>query len=167
MAETKKKQPARKTSIKKSSEKNADLDGELLQQLSRVETTLLRVKSSYSGPVPSADMAEGYEKLLPGSADRFLTMAEQKQSLLHQQEMESLKNDTRRIRGSTLVSLSLTGAAVFAIWAGHPIAAVFIISVAFSPTIIRALFREIFAPAQDLSSSAGKHPLSSDGGQRD
>ena len=149
MAETKKKRPSRKTSVKKTSEKNAGLDGELLHQLSRVETTLLRVKSSYSGPVPSAEMAEGYEKLLPGSADRFLTMAEKKQSLLHQQEMAFLKNDTRRIRGSTLVSLSFTAAAVFAIWAGHPIAGVFIVSVAFSPTIIRALFKELFTPARD------------------
>ena len=110
---------------------------------------MLMVKSSYSGPVPSAEMAECYEKMQSGSADRFLTMAEQKQSMRHQQEMVSLQNDTRRIRASTVISVSFAVVAVIAIRAGHPIVGVFIVSAGVLPTIIRILVKELFTQEKD------------------
>ena len=33
--------------------------------------------SKYSGPIPPPETLEGYERLLPGAAERILTMAEQ------------------------------------------------------------------------------------------
>lgn len=33
--------------------------------------------SEFSGPLPHPGILEGYEKILPGSADRILTMAEE------------------------------------------------------------------------------------------
>lgn len=40
----------------------------------------------FSGPIPPPNIISGYEKILPGSADRILTMAEKQSE--HRQQME-------------------------------------------------------------------------------
>ena len=45
-------------------------------------------KELYTGPIPHPSIMEKYEKILPGSADRILIMAEKQAS--HRQEMEKI-----------------------------------------------------------------------------
>ena len=44
------------------------------------------IKEEFSGPIPHPDIIEKYERILPGSADRIITMAERQAS--HRQNME-------------------------------------------------------------------------------
>ena len=53
---------------------------------SQIQTTTAIYHRQVVGPLPAADEFAGYEKVLPGAADRILTMAE-KQSQ-HRQELE-------------------------------------------------------------------------------
>ena len=57
-----------------------DLTGENVLKFS--ELTAFR-SESYQGPVPHPDHAAAYEKLVPGSAGRFLAMAEKEQDHRH------------------------------------------------------------------------------------
>lgn len=58
----------------------------------------LLLQTSVSGPIPSSREVAGYEKTLPGSANRIITMAENQSN--HRQEIEkmivskSLKNES-------------------------------------------------------------------------
>lgn len=52
--------------------------GQGQQALVAVETTL-----SHSGPIPSPEVIGGYEKVLAGSADRIIKMAEKEQDHRH------------------------------------------------------------------------------------
>ena len=53
------------------------------------------VESQFSGPIPPPDIIKGYEEVLPGAAERILSMAE-KQSA-HRQDMERImvKSESR------------------------------------------------------------------------
>jgi len=146
MAEIKQRRSPRKAATTKDAKKSSGLDGELLD---KVNTALKKVNSSYSGPVPSAEMVKGYEEILPGSADRFLSMAEREQDWHHQREVAIIKNDTKRKRSSTLIFFAIAGVAVFALWAGHPVAATIIITMEGLPKLIRG-----FRKAQKNSSAA-------------
>lgn len=44
------------------------------------------IQSEFSGPIPPPSIIEGYERVLPGSADRIIAMAERQS--LHRQKME-------------------------------------------------------------------------------
>lgn len=44
------------------------------------------MQSEFSGPIPPPNMIKGYEEILPGAADRILTMAERQSA--HRQDME-------------------------------------------------------------------------------
>jgi uncharacterized membrane protein len=45
----------------------------------------------HSGPLPPPQVIEGYEKILPGAADRIITMAELEQRHQHQAEVRNQK----------------------------------------------------------------------------
>ena len=64
-------------------------------QLQAVHTEM----ATYSGPIPPANQLSQYEQVLPGAADRIITMAE-KQSQ-HRQEIEKVSIRTNA-RNSTL-----------------------------------------------------------------
>lgn len=51
--------------------------------------------SEYSGPIPPPSILSGYEKILPGSAERILAMAEKQSN--HRQNMEEkmIKSESR------------------------------------------------------------------------
>lgn len=57
-------------------------DGERRETLTRVEAHFVE----YSGPLPPPGAMQGYEDVLPGSADRILTMAELRQRQLARYE---------------------------------------------------------------------------------
>ncbi|MEY8283230.1 DUF2335 domain-containing protein [Lachnospiraceae bacterium 50-23] len=44
------------------------------------------IQGEFSGPIPPPNIIEGYEKVLPGSADRIISMAERQSE--HRQKME-------------------------------------------------------------------------------
>lgn len=44
------------------------------------------IKEEFSGPIPHPDIIEKYEKILPGAADRIISMAENQAT--HRQDME-------------------------------------------------------------------------------
>lgn len=44
------------------------------------------IKEEFSGPIPHPDIIEKYERIIPGSADRIITMAEKQAA--HRQAME-------------------------------------------------------------------------------
>jgi uncharacterized membrane protein len=67
-------------------------------------------KSFYSGPLPEPQAMARYEDTLPGSANRILSLVENEQSIRQRDNRHILFNDTLRVLGSTVVSLSLVGA---------------------------------------------------------
>lgn len=86
----------------------------------------------YSGPIPPAEVAEGYERLVPGATARILAMAENQQA--HRIAQESAVNqsniisqqaaDDRLARGQWMAySLALVGLGLSAalIFLGHPL----------------------------------------------
>ena len=75
---------------------------------------------SYSGPVPPPAMVRAYEEMNPGSAKKFLEMAEKEQSSRHRDGFMVRLNDSFRIFGSIIVSLALIGAAVYCAVIGQP-----------------------------------------------
>ena len=129
MAEKQKRPPARKPKTKKQSELSSDLDLDIHPELEKRLAVLMRSEQSFSGPVPSAEMAERYEKIQSGSAGRFLTMAEKEQDLHHHREMKSLSNDTKRIWTEQLMYLLFFGILLFAFWTGNPWAATVIFGI--------------------------------------
>jgi len=115
-------------------------------------------QESYSGPIPHPTLFEGYERILPGSADRILKMAEQQQS--HRIEIENLAiksqlkaNRRGQIFGFLLmiVCLGLGGYLAFIGMAAASIVLIFVII-----ALVAALFfREKIAISADLKKKKG------------
>ena len=84
----------------------------------------------YSGPIPPPLVLEQYDKVLPGSAERILKMAEQQ--ALHRQSLEKtvIEADARNATLGVLCALTITIGflilAGFAIYSGQSIAAAII-----------------------------------------
>lgn len=51
--------------------------------------------SEFSGPLPHPGILEGYEKILPGSADRILTLAEQEANYRRQIDNSIINTESR------------------------------------------------------------------------
>lgn len=60
-----------------------------------IATMIRQEVQQYSGPLPHPDMMRGYEELLPGSADRILTMAEKEEDHRHEMEKNFLEMEFR------------------------------------------------------------------------
>jgi uncharacterized membrane protein len=86
---------------------------------------------SWQGPVPHPAALEHYEKILPGMAERVLTMAEEEQEhrhLIEQETVKSLDTDQKSARKTEqtglvlafLTVLALCGSAVLCAFIGHP-----------------------------------------------
>jgi uncharacterized membrane protein len=78
---------------------------------------------SYSGPVPPSSELRAHEEILPGAADRIITMAEKEQDHRHSSGKKFLHNDRIRIIGAIVVSLGLLAAAVYALYLDRPLLA--------------------------------------------
>lgn len=96
-------------------------DPEKLKQISYI----VRQQSLHSGPLPPPEIFKGYEDVLPGAADRILSMAEKESR--HRQDLEkiSLKGDlSSRTLGQTLafvISISAIGAGTYMVISGATI----------------------------------------------
>jgi uncharacterized membrane protein len=79
--------------------------------------------SSYSGPLPPADQLLAYEKVLPGSADRLLRMAERQQEHRHELERMTVREATNRswwgLRLGFIITIAVIGVAAAAIFTGR------------------------------------------------
>jgi len=60
------------------------------KQLSKVRASL----QSFSGPIPHPSTLEGYERLVKGSADRIIQMAEKQVTHRHSIEKKIIKSET-------------------------------------------------------------------------
>jgi uncharacterized membrane protein len=81
---------------------------------------LAAAQQTWTGPYPPPEAAERFEKLLPGSFNRILTMAEQTQAAqirINEKAQGYLRDDTRRGHwlGWTSTVLAMIGAAVCAL----------------------------------------------------
>ncbi|MBI4266931.1 MAG: DUF2335 domain-containing protein [Chloroflexi bacterium] len=80
----------------------------------------------YEGPIPDPSTLQEYEKVIPGSADRILRMAERQAE--HRQFLEKtvIHGDSRRafygLWVGAFVALCVLGGAIFLIYTGHDVA---------------------------------------------
>lgn len=65
-------------------------EGQLIEKVAAVVR-----REEFSGPIPHPSILEGYEKILPGSADRILRMAEAQVSHRHDLEKSMVKTESR------------------------------------------------------------------------
>lgn len=54
----------------------------------RLIAEIIQVQREFSGPIPHPEIIQGYEEVVPGSADRIIKMAERQAE--HRQKMESI-----------------------------------------------------------------------------
>lgn len=88
------------------------LDAEAVEEV--VEEVVVRIASRFSGPLPSPDVLEGYERTLPGAADRIIAMAERQNVHRINMERRMVSSDVAvRARGQ-LFGLVIVLAAIIA-----------------------------------------------------
>jgi uncharacterized membrane protein len=107
--------------------------GELVMNVRQalVQTTTM---VQHRGPIPPPEQFGGYEKILPGSADRILKMAEKEQDHRHEWESGHLRWDglinVVSLSFGWLLSLALAAGAVYCATIHEPAAAVALTGVA-------------------------------------
>jgi uncharacterized membrane protein len=77
----------------------------------------------FSGPLPSPDILERYDQIVPGLADRVVTVFEEQATHRMDLERTVIKGDTRRANAGMVTAavfgLSLLAASVYLIMNGH------------------------------------------------
>ena len=73
----------------------------------------------YSGPLPDAESFRRYENVLPGAADRILTMAEKEQQRHMESQNQFTKLEEKRISTVKTVSILTLLVSVYAMYLGH------------------------------------------------
>ena len=74
---------------------------------------LIGVFMGYRGPIPPPEMLWGYEKIVPGAAERILTQFERQSEHRREIERKMVSNIARREMGSILVAALLIVAVTF------------------------------------------------------
>lgn len=87
--------------------------------------TARREQLSYSGPVPPPQVAGGWENLVPGSANRMLTMAENQSnhriSIENKVVESNIANEKRGQVFAFILALVVIGGAIVLLYTGHDI----------------------------------------------
>jgi uncharacterized membrane protein len=78
----------------------------------------------YRGPLPTSGEFKGYEQVLPGAANRILTIAEKESEHRHDIEKDELKIKGRGQIFALLISIISLGAVGFSIYFNQPIASI-------------------------------------------
>lgn len=84
-----------------------------------------RESITFSGPLPHPQILEYYEKILPGSAERILKMAEEQSS--HRRNLEEkvinsdVLNSNRGLIFGLIIGLAALLVAVLIVYFGHPV----------------------------------------------
>lgn len=76
---TKSRQPRLPQQAKRQESAASDLPPDVLDKLPENVRISILEAAKFSGPLPPPSMYKGYEEVLPGSAERILTMAEKEQ----------------------------------------------------------------------------------------
>jgi uncharacterized membrane protein len=83
---------------------------------------------SFVGPLPPATEFAGYDKALPGTAERILTMAEKEVEHRHKNDdniiKASIKLNTRGQILAFVISIISLGALCVSIFSSHPVASI-------------------------------------------
>jgi len=103
------------------------------------------IENSFSGPVPSPEILEKYEKTLPGLANRLIKMAEKEQDLNNAHISHSLGNETKKIYATTIVTIAITAVAALAILYNYSLEAVIIIVSLSLSKLFKDIFGKLFA----------------------
>lgn len=98
------------------------------------------IQSAWSGPLPPPSLLGHYDEIIPGSAERILTMAEKEQSHRHELEMSELRENVKLAKGDhwqiffgqifafvIAITFILTGA--FLVYHGAQLAGAFLSSI--------------------------------------
>lgn len=91
----------------------------------------------YTGPLPPPKMLQQYEEVLPGMADRIMSMAEREQRIRGRDNGWLVFNDLSRIIGSVVVSLGLVGGAIYCAILDQPAVAIAMAASGLIPQIVR------------------------------
>ena len=82
------KESGNKQIISKDQSGEENLKEERQVEILAEKVTTKIIQSEFSGPIPPPNIIKGYEDILPGAADRIITMAENQAK--HRQQMEAL-----------------------------------------------------------------------------
>ena len=85
----------------------------------RVEPKAQQEIVRYSGPLPDAESFGKYEQVLPGAADRILTMSEKEQDKDIERGKEQIKLESKRISSVTFISVLVLAASAYAMSLGY------------------------------------------------
>ena len=105
--------------------KHNNRDKKLAQphQQSTVVKQVSMEAASYTGPIPPPGQLEQYNKVLPGAADRIITMAEQQSAHRHVIEMLTVKanarNSTLGVVSAFILGIGTIAGCVFLVFSGH------------------------------------------------
>lgn len=83
-------------------------------------------------------MFKDYDIILPGAAERIISMAEKEQSIREHDNTKTLENDRLRIKGSIFISILLVLAAVFCAYINQPLVGIALVGSGVIVGIIRA-----------------------------
>ncbi len=83
-------------------------------------------------------MFKDYDIILPGAAERIISMAEKEQSIREHDNTKTLENDRLRIKGSIFISILLVLAAVFCAYINQPLVGITLVGSDVIVGIIRA-----------------------------
>jgi len=91
----------------------------------------------YAGPLPPPQMLREYDEVLPGMADRIMSMAENEQGIRSRDNRWLIFNDLARILGSIVVSLGLVAGAIYCAFIDQPAVAIALAASGLIPQIIK------------------------------
>ncbi|WP_071470567.1 DUF2335 domain-containing protein [Roseinatronobacter thiooxidans] len=116
----------------------SELAGEVVDE-DTDSTSLQRFVQSamYAGPLPPPQMLREYENILPGMANRIMTMAEEEQGIRSRDNWWLVFNDFARISGSVIVSLGLVAGAIYCAIIDQPAVAIALAASGLIPQIIK------------------------------
>lgn len=106
-----------------------------------------RIETTFPGPLPAPNDFRKYNEVLPGAADRILSMAEREQVIRADGRSGAIANDRKRINGSALTGLAMIAVAGLATWLDNwPIA----LSLGLGGTVV-ALIRQVLNFVRDMT----------------
>lgn len=95
-----------------------------MKEIAQISIVEVRQENMFEGPLPHPAILEGYEKTLPGAADRVLKMAEENASNRHDINHKIVDADNMRSgRGQILgfiLSIFFVGAAIWCAYLDQP-----------------------------------------------
>lgn len=128
-----------------SQEEGSELDPEGQQLIAQITA------SRFSGPVPPPAVLGQYEEILPGSAERILSMAESEQSHRHDYDNGLLGLFTRGQWFAFILGLAAIGAGTYLLSIGRDLGGFASLILGLGPIIAALLFRRKY-PLPKLSS---------------